>query len=212
MRVVFKLAKKKGDAAFNPFEDYKVKKVTKEKHFLSIEEVRVLEKMYESCVLRSSLQNVLEQFLFACYTGLAYADLKNLRYEQIKKVENTWVISGVRQKSTNSRPLNFTIPLIEKAVSMLDLDKKKGVAFKAISNQKTNKYLKEICRFVGINKKVTFHTARHTCGTILINLGVPRHVVQRILGHKKSEMTDHYAKLVDKTIIDHVNTLNKNWS
>ena len=212
MRSVLNLAKKNGDLSSNPFEYYEVKKVVREKHFLNREEVRVLEKLYEGCVLRSSLQKVLEQFLFACYTGLAYADLKKMRYEDITEIENTWVLSGIRQKSKNSHPLKFTVPLIDKAVSILDLEQKTGVAFKAISNQKTNVYLKEICRFVGINKKVTFHTARHTCGTILINLGVPKHVVQQILGHKKSEMTDHYAKLVDKTVIDQIKILNKNWN
>lgn len=211
MRAILNLAKKNGDIASNPFEFYEVKKAVKEKLFLSIDELSLLEKTYESCILRSSLQNVLEQFLFACYTGLAFADLKKLTFQDIKKIDNTLVITGVRQKSRNDKPLRFVIPLIDRAASMLDSNKETGAVFEVISNQKMNQYIKEVCKTVGIFKNVTFHTARHTCGTALINLGVPKHVVQQILGHKNSEMTDHYAKIVDTTVIDQMKILNKKW-
>ena len=210
MRAVLNLARKKGDITYNPFDDYEIRKVVKPKIYLRPEELQRLEKTYFSEILRPSLQKVLEQFLFACYTGLSYADLKKLSYEDLENIDGSWVISGIRQKSQRTKPLNFTIPLMDNAVKMLDLTKKTGLVFDVNTNQKTNLYIKEICKFVGINKKVTFHTARHTCGTTLINLGVPKHVVQQILGHKKSEMTDHYAKLVDKTVINEIKSLNKN--
>jgi integrase/recombinase XerC len=210
MRAVLRIAVRNNDIPSNPFDDYEIKRVVKEKHFLTKDELKTLERTYEANILAPSLQNVLHYFLFACYTGLSYSDIVKLQFSDIQKTGETYIIKGIRSKSRANNPLKYTIPLIDKAVQLIDFEKEK-VVFRAISNQKTNLFIKEICRFVGISKDVTFHTARHTCGTLLLNLGVPRNAVQKILGHNKPETTDHYAKLIDTTLITLIKGANKNW-
>lgn len=66
------------------------------------------------------------------------------------------------------------------------------------SNQKVNAYLKEIADICGINKPLTFHSARHTFATtITLTHGVPIETVSKMLGHKNIKQTQHYARIVD---------------
>jgi integrase len=48
--------------------------------------------------------------------------------------------------------------------------------------------------------RATAHQFRHTFGTRMINLGVPEHVIQRLMGHASAEMTARYARLHDSTL------------
>ena len=76
-----------------------------------------------------------------------------------------------------------------------DPETQDGNLLPVISNQKTNAYLKEIANICGVEKRLTFHVARHTCGTLLLNEGMPIESVSKILGHADLRMTQHYAKL-----------------
>jgi site-specific recombinase XerD len=70
-----------------------------------------------------------------------------------------------------------------------------------LSNQKTNSYLKEIADICGIQKQLTFHTARHTFATtVTLNNDVPIESVSKMLGHKTIQATQHYARLSDKKL------------
>lgn len=85
---------------------------------------------------------------------------------------------------------------------MIDLTQKTGKVFpKILSNQKANLIIKEVIASANINKKISFHYARHTFGTVALNKGIPRESIQRMLGHSKEEMTKLYFKLQDETII-----------
>ncbi len=72
---------------------------------------------------------------------------------------------------------------------------------KILSNQKSNQIIKEVIATANISKKISFHCARHTFGTVALNKGIPRESIQRMLGHSKEEMTKLYSKLQDETII-----------
>lgn len=104
-------------------------------------------------------------FLFSCYAGLDYADVKKLkRKEIVKGVDNELWIHTKRQKTdTNSR-----IPLLPAALRIIDLYKDhpvcsaNGYLLPVLSNQKMNAYLKEIADLCGIDKELTYHIARHT--------------------------------------------------
>ncbi|MCW3094040.1 MAG: recombinase [Ferruginibacter sp.] len=70
-----------------------------------------------------------------------------------------------------------------------------------LSNQRMNSYLKEIADICQINKVLTFHIARHTFATtVTLNNDVPIESVSKMLGHKKLQTTQHYAKILDKKV------------
>lgn len=81
------------------------------------------------------------------------------------------------------------------------------------SNQKLNEYLKEIADVCGIQKRLTYHVARHTFATtVTLNNGVPMETVSKMLGHKNLRMTQHYAKLLDQKVSEDMKQLQEKLS
>ncbi len=83
-----------------------------------------------------------------------------------------------------------------------------GKLFKVPSNQKINDYLKEIAAICGIEKRVTYHLARHTFSTtVTLANGVPLETVSKMLGHKNIRTTQIYARITKTRISDDMNAL-----
>lgn len=192
----------------DPFKLYKTKKVAVKKKPLTPLELYTLEnKVFES----ERLDLVRDIFIFQCYTGLAYVDVRQLQNSEIKiGIDNKkWIISS-RQK-TNS---TTNIPLLSKAIEILEkykdhpTCKKNNVVLPVKSNQKMNEYLKEIATLCNISDNLTTHKARRTFGsTVTLNNGVPMHVVKEMLGHQSIKQTEEYALTEQETISREMNIL-----
>ena len=198
VRTMLNAARKKSITDVYPFAQYKItyKKDTRDR--LNGEELGVLQEIYESDTLSRSLQNVLEYFLFACYSGLTWSDLESLDYSEIEKRGQTYLISKRRKKTSSP----FVVPLMDKARRLINLSKEEGQVFpNMLTNQKSNVAIKKVIERTKIRKHVTFHVARHTFGTVALNNGIPREVVQKMLGHVTSQQTELYAKVLDSYII-----------
>ncbi|REG74753.1 site-specific integrase, partial [Algoriphagus antarcticus] len=143
-------------------------------------------------------------FLFSCYTGLAYIDVKNLQKSQISVgIDGEQWIYTHRQKTNSPTRL----PLLPKALELIEKYRSHPQCqdgthvLPVLSNQKMNSYLKEIADVCEINKPLTFHIARHTFATtITLANGVPIETVSKMLGHKSLKQTQHYAKILDTKI------------
>ena len=147
-------------------------------------------------------------FLFSCYSGLRLSDILALRWDNITLNEDGTAKVMIKQKKT--RNVN-TIEIPSVAVSLLDEDDGtgRGLCFGSLSKIK--------CRFpplfrswsaaAQITKRVTFHTARHTFATLLLNEGVDLYVVSKLLGHSDVKITEIYAKIIDSTKRDAMNKL-----
>jgi site-specific recombinase XerD len=182
----------------DPFVNYKGKLKTVERVFLSAEEIQ---KMTDKKFSSDRLTQVRDVFLFCCYTGLAYADVKKLRISQIRNGVDggRWIFTH-RQK-TDARS---AIPLLPTAVNLIEkyvshpLCVTNDMPLPVPSNQKMNDYLKEIATVCGIDKILTSHIARHTFATtITLSNGVPIESVSNMLGHSSIKQTQHYAKILD---------------
>ncbi|MDR3679541.1 MAG: site-specific integrase [Flavipsychrobacter sp.] len=151
------------------------------------------------------LNLVKDIFIFACYTGLAYVDVGNLKRSQIvsKGLDGEkWIITKRQKTETPQR-----VPLLHPALEIIEKYKdhpkcaNKDYVLPILTNQKMNAYLKEIADTCGIDKKLTFHIARHTFATtVTLSNGVPIETVSKMLGHKNIKQTQHYAKIVDLKI------------
>jgi site-specific recombinase XerD len=146
-------------------------------------------------------------FLFSCYTGLAYIDLKNLKRQEIEAGDSEtglWIRTK-RQKTgirTNVPLLELPCLIINK-YNKLDSLRPTDPVLPIPSNQKMNAYLKELADLCGIEKELTFHIARHTFATtVTLMNGVPIESVSKMLGHTNLKSTQHYAKVVDKKLGD----------
>ncbi len=70
--------------------------------------------------------------------------------------------------------------------------------FSMRSETHLSKVLKQWCKDAGIDKRVSFHTARHTFATLALTQGVDLYTVSKLLGHKTIQATQIYAKIVDE--------------
>lgn len=196
LKAVMSYAQKMKIIPDNPIQDFPLKKEVSVMPSLAQNEVEKLIELYNSGTVDAPRANVLRQFLFACHTGLAYSDITMLDYKEINQHEGIIYIESSRQKNGQ----RFVTVIPPKALPFIKYPGE-GKVFRSISNQKMNLYLKEVVAAAGITKKLTFHAARHTFGMSAINRGVRREIVQKMMGHAKSEMTDHYARLSITTIL-----------
>lgn len=160
-----------------------------------------------------SLEKVKDCFLFSCFTGLAFCDIKELKSSDIEEgVDGKLWIKKERKKTKNKSYiplLKIPLKLISKyKVNDKKLESNSDLVFPIPSNQKTNKYLKIIATLAGIDKHLTFHLARHTFATtVALSNGVPLKTVSGILGHSSVKTTEHYAKLVEEKIAKDIDQL-----
>ena len=188
--------------AFNPFATYKVEREPVEIDFLDEEELRKVIN-FDTPILR--FERAKDMFLFGCFTGLSYIDIKTLTPEHFEKdsAGRIWIKKRRVKTGVLSR-----IPLLP--IAKLILDKYKG-GEKLLPIQDPadiNKYLKDIAILCGINKRICFHTSRHTfASTITLANNISLEVVSKMLGHTNTRMTAHYAKLIDKCIGEQMDKL-----
>jgi site-specific recombinase XerD len=179
----------------DPLRGVKVKKPEGNRMHLTKEEVNSLEKLFGSN-LREDLKNVLRYFLFSCFTGLRYIDVKRLLHSNLFLERENPYLRIVQHKT--SKPL--ILPLGEKALTYVPI---KGLprmpVFKVYTNQVTNKLLKEIMKLAEINKSISFHCARHTFSVLALELSHDIAGVSNLLGHSSIKTTQLYAKVQESS-------------
>ena len=192
----------------DPFANYKAKVKEVIREFLTEQEIQsLMEKEFVS----ERLELVRDIFVFSCFSGLAYIDVKQLSKDNIVLGidGDKWINKNRQKTDTNSK-----IPLLPTAQYILDKYANHPVCVNEdkllpiFSNQKMNAYLKEIATVCGINKELTFHIARHTFATtVTLSNGVPIETVSKMLGHTNLKTTQHYAKILDKKISEDMQVL-----
>ena len=191
----------------DPFLEYNPLKEKKQLVFLSKEELEKLERHHFA---QERLEQVKNIYLFSVYTGLAYHESQELQSKHIVKGfdKRNW-INLIRKKTDKE----ISIPLLPQAEAVLayfsTFNQERAYLLPRISNQKINSFLKEIADIVGIDKKLTHHTARKTfASTILLYNDVPIEVVSMLLGHSDIKVTQRsYAQVVNKNISNHMSKL-----
>ncbi len=159
-----------------------------------------VKRLQETDFQNESLRRVADIFLFQCYTSLAYVDVKNLKWADLKQdLAGNWCIPKPRQKSGQE----FVIPLVAAAWELIEKYREDAhrkayypdYIFPVKSNGKMNAYLKIIANFCGIEKHLSTHVARYTCNQLLYEAGVSDEIRKQILGHSTVKMTAHYTKV-----------------
>jgi integrase len=193
---IVRIAVDKGWLIKTPYKEigYRLEEI--DKPYLTREELK-------SIILKdisiNRLDIVRDLFIFCCYTGLAFSDVKELNAENIHVGvdNNKWIIKKRKKTNVVSKIPLLSIPekLIDKYRYVEKLSKN-GSLLPVPSNQKMNAYLKEIADITGIKKLLTTHTARRTFATtIMLHNGVNMEAVSKMLGHTSLFMTRKYAKV-----------------
>ena len=200
------MALDKGWKAVHPFPDVWITPQSRERHFLNEDEIRKIMEVhlpnYKTAVVR-------DIFVFCCFTGLAYADVRKLTHDDIRTDGNgdMWIIDG-RQKTGTQ----FRVQLLPVARELVEryrrLSLPGGTVFPVKSCCSTIRSLRAIARRAGIATDLTTHVARHSFATsVCLSQGVPIETVSKMLGHKHITTTQIYAKITNDKIkrdMDHL--------
>ena len=194
LKAILNKAVKEKIIPYNPAKYVSIKNEETEKIHLTLDE---LQKLYKT---ECEDEEIKKAFLFSCYTGLRLSDVRQLTWQQIREGKLFF-----RQKKT--RGLEY-LPLNKFALSLLASSNPKVIPLPEMLVFKLNKNkiwclgktLRDWAKEAGINKYITFHTARHTFATLALSKGVDLYTVSKMLGHKNINTTQIYAKIIDKTV------------
>ena len=197
-RMIVIMAKNNGWIYTDPFMNYKIRLKRVDRGYLTDQEIqKILKKKFPT----KRLEQVRDVFIFSCFTGLSYIDIKTLKASEIciSFDGKPWIM---RHRQKTDTPVN--VPLLKIPLAILkkyEGQLPKGELLPVLSNQKLNSYLKEIADLCGINKNITFHLARHTFATTTtLSKGVPIETVSKMLGHTNIETTQIYARITNEKI------------
>ena len=190
-----------------PFTGYEPAHPKTVQKYLTAEE---LQRIMTTPLHRQTLYHTRDMFLFSCYTGISYRDMRLLTKDNLSLAEDgTWWIRSARQKTK----VEFEIPLLDLPLQILKKYRDTASGDRLLPmycNSTLNLYLKEIARICNINRPLVFHAARHTYATeITLSHGVPLETVSKMLGHSRIETTQIYAKVTDDKISADTKVLNR---
>ena len=179
----------------NPFERIKIGRVYSHRGFLTIRELKSLYLNFNDCqsLLTLNERKTMSVFLFSCFTGLRFSDLKTLDASEIFD----WKI----RKQTHKTGEAVYIPIPVQARLLMPEKIKTGPIFQIPDNCTFNRTLRKAAKKLGYYKHIHCHLARHTFATTCITLGIPLPATSKLLGHRNLDTTLIYAKFVD-TFLD----------
>lgn len=196
---------KNGQMPKDPFCDHKLKKVKKDRGYLTKSE---LESIIDYKPDNKRLEKVQDIFLFCCFTGYDYSTTAALTDKNIVTDDDgsIWIETHRIKTGTLSKVKLLDIPL--SILKKYELKRDGDFLLPVMSNAKYNLYLKEIASICGIEKNVTSHLARHTFATTVTYAnGVSIESISKMLGHTKISTTQIYARIVDKTVSNEMDKL-----
>ena len=182
----------------DPFAGYEPPRPERRRRYLTGEE---LQRLMSTPLSVPRLYLVRDLFLFSCYTGISYGDMCRLTAANLETAEDGTVWIKAAREKTN---VEFEIPLLDLPLHIIDKYRdttSDGKLLPMYGNSELNKGLKSLATVCGIDRKLTFHMARHTYATeITLSHGVPMETVSRMLGHSRIDTTQIYAQVTDNKI------------
>jgi integrase len=188
-----------------PFMDYQIRMEVKEGHYLSFDDIQKLEKFE---IENKKLFQTKLLFLFTIYTGLSFIDLYQLKDSDLIVDEDGMMwLKTFRQKSKS----RVSVPLISLAVECLhilrsgDFEIPSGKLLPVKSNVHLNIEIKQVCELAGIKDGhlTTWHSGRRSTSSLMMKLGIPLQILQKILSHKSlSTSLMYYTHTDDKMVKD----------
>lgn len=180
----------------DPFRHFNIKHERTPHRFLNPDELKKMENVPAT----GKLAHIRDAFLFCCYTGLRYSDFKNLREDSFVEIKGqTWLMEKT-QKTGYDLKIPLALVFGGKALEILKRYPSIYDFTRIGSNAHANYYLGILHDMTKIRTHITFHTARHTCATLLCHQGVPITTVQKILGHTELATTQIYSEVMAETI------------
>jgi len=176
-----------------------IKMIASKREYLLKEEIEALAKT--ECII----PDLKRAFLFSCFTGLRFSDVKKLTWQEIKG--DRLEISIQKTKEFDYLPLSQTAKniLFSKETNIYPLST--NLVFDIPKRSHSNVIIKKWCKDAGIDKHISFHCARHTYATLCLTQGTDLYTVSKLLSHRNIKTTQIYGKIIDETKQKAVNSL-----
>lgn len=189
----------------NPYLQFKIPKAKIRETYLELDELVAMRNLLPNFKTFSPRRISLQMYLLACFTGLRVSDILDLRWSHID-----WDKQRINKKQIKTKDLvTIVIEPWAKAILLEFSNGKKNIGTDKLvfENQVTsntvNLHLKEFAKGAGINKSISFHSSRHTFGTLQILSGTDILTVSKLLGHSDISMTMVYFNDAQKLIDNH---------
>ncbi|KMQ64564.1 integrase [Chryseobacterium angstadtii] len=199
LTTVAKLAIRRKHLASNPFDEYRNTKKDRDRGYLLRKE---LEQLIEYQPLKKNQEFMKDMFVFSCFTGLSYSDIRLLDKSNIQDFfdGNTWIITRRKKTVVPSNVMLLDIPKL--IIAKYEGIARNGKLFPMLTNSHCNDVLQEMCKNIEClkHKRVTFHLARHTFATLFLTEGVPLESISKMMGHKNIATTQIYAKILNEKV------------
>lgn len=190
----------------DPFRKFTIKHERVPHRFLNPEEL----KRMETVKVSGKLAHVRDAFLFCCYTGLRFSDFRHLKDDCFVKIKGQPWLMIQTEKTGYDLKIPLHLVFGGKAIDILSRYSSIPDFIRIGCNADTNRHLATLQLLAKIKTRTTFHTARHTCATLLCHQGVPITTVQKILGHTKLTTTQLYSEVMADTIVRDLSNVRKN--
>ena len=192
IKIYVTAAYRKGYIEENPFQEFHIKRIKSDVDYLTEEELMQFVQLYYQRTLPEKLQLTLAFFLFMCFTSMHITDARMFCIEQV----NNDVLTYYRVKNRNCKPEPIKIPMPVPAEKL----REEGRLFRNVQcDQVVNRQLKAIAKELGINKKISAKTGRHTFATIYLRKTKDLSSLQKLLGHSNIRETMIYAHVMDES-------------
>ena len=193
------IAQRKGYVQVNPFTGFSFRVQMRERGYLSEDELQ----RFMTVELRYYRQRQIRDiFVFQAFTGLAYADVKKLTFDDVQTSFDgeLWLIG--KRKKTNTSFYVKLLPVAKQLIEQYRVVSKDKFVFPVSSDVSyMNRILRRIAKKCGITKQISSHVGRHTFATtVCLSQGVPIETVSRMLGHTDIRTTQIYAKITNDKI------------
>ncbi|KAA6318261.1 Tyrosine recombinase XerC, partial [termite gut metagenome] len=205
LRRIVKKAINKGVINKDPFFGYELERERARHKNLTKEE---LDKILSVELSKPAHQISRDIFVLACFTGLAYVDIKNLTPEKIVTMENgsKWIQAQRKKTGTpfNVRLMDIPLTIIERYKD----SQASGQLLPVPSKGVVDNVLRYIHRKCELKQGLNFHMGRHTFASLItLSEGVPIETVSRMLGHKNIKTTQIYAEVSHDKILQDMKIL-----
>lgn len=141
-------------------------------------------------------------FLFACYTGTAYADAVSVTRENLYTDDegNLWL--KYRRKKNE---LRASVKLLPEALALIEKyrDDSRPTLFPMIHHPNLQRHMKSLAVLAGVSGRLCYHQARHSFASLItLEAGVPIETISRMLGHSDITTTQVYARVTPKKLFE----------
>lgn len=190
--------------ADKPFFDKSGKRIT-----ITVDDAIITKDVLTAAEVRTMMKTHFEgenvevrnAFIFSLHTGMRFVDVAALTFGCID-YDNNVVTFNQRKTEGHSKHSWVTIPLADAILDMIGRGEKNDKVFRLPTSPTCNRYLRMWTEAAGIDKHITWHSARHTVGTLLAGevseKGLAQQVIMETLGHCSMRMTERYIRVVDK--------------